>query len=268
MVQRLKSVIIWAAILLLILFWLPLLAVRRLFDRDPALYRTGRLFRKLGYSISKVNPNWKVRIEGRTDLDDRHPYVVVSNHLSNADIPVISNLPWEMKWVAKKELFRLPVAGWMMRMAGDISVDRSSATKRVGVFKKCKKVLEQNVSVMFFPEGTRSRSGKMNKFAPGAFELAIREKVPVVPIAIDGTQGCLPKKTWVFEPDVYVKMKILDPIDTSGMSKDQGIELMNLVRERIVAQLAEWRGVPEYEVDATLKPPNDLPRSQDDDTGL
>jgi 1-acyl-sn-glycerol-3-phosphate acyltransferase len=257
MMQRLKSVIIWAAILLLIVSWLPILAVRRLFDRDPMRYKTGRLFRKLGYFISKVNPNWKVSIEGRTDLDDRHPYVVVSNHLSNADIPVISNLPWEMKWVAKKELFKLPVAGWMMRMAGDISVDRSSATKRVGVFKKCKRVLDRKVSVMFFPEGTRSRSGKMNKFAPGAFELAIREQVPVVPIAIDGTQGCLPKKTWVFEPDVDVKLKILDPVDTSGMTKDQGIELMNSVRSRIAAQIAEWRDVPLHEVDALLTPPND-----------
>ncbi len=256
MAQRLKSVIIWAAIILLILFWLPLLAVQRLFDRDPVRYKTGRLFRKLGYSISKVNPNWKVSIEGRTDLDDRHPYVIVSNHLSNADIPVISNLPWEMKWVAKKELFKLPVAGWMMRMAGDISVDRSSATKRVGVFKKCKKVLDNNVSVMFFPEGTRSRSGKMNKFAPGAFELAIMEQVPVVPIVIDGTQGCLPKKTWVFEPDVYVKMKILDPVDTTGMNKDQGLELMNIVRDQIVAQLAEWRDASASEVDATIRNPN------------
>jgi 1-acyl-sn-glycerol-3-phosphate acyltransferase len=252
MMQRIKSVIIWAAIITLIVLWLPLLAIRRLFDRDPSLYKTGRLFRKLGYFISKLNPNWKVSIEGRTDLDDRHPYIVVSNHLSNADIPVISNLPWEMKWVAKKELFELPVAGWMMTMAGDISVDRSSTAKKVGVFKKCKRVLDQKVSVMFFPEGTRSRSGKLNKFAPGAFDLAIREQLPVVPIVLDGTQGCLPKKTWVFERDVYVKMKILDPVETAGLSKDQGEELMHEVRSRIARQLAEWRQIPVEEVDSTL----------------
>jgi 1-acyl-sn-glycerol-3-phosphate acyltransferase len=252
--QRVKSVIIWAAIILLIIFWLPLLSIRRLFDWDPVRYRTGKLFRKLGYFISRVNPNWKIQIEGWSDINDRNPYVIVSNHLSNADIPVISNLPWEMKWVAKKELFNLPIAGWMMKMSGDISVDRGSSNKRVGVFKKCKYYLDNKVSVMFFPEGTRSRSGKLNKFAPGAFELAIREKVPVLPIVLDGTQECLPKKTWVFEPNVHVKMKVLEPIETSGFDFEDGIELMNNVRTRIAEQLAEWRGKDISEVDSTLVP--------------
>ncbi|PWN07030.1 lysophospholipid acyltransferase family protein [Rhodohalobacter mucosus] len=239
--QQVKSFFIWAAIVLLIVFWVPLLAVRRLFDREPTHYKTGRLFRKLGHTISRINPNWHIRVEGRTDLDDRHPYVVVSNHLSNADIPVISNLPWEMKWVAKKELFSLPFAGWMMRMAGDISVDRSSATKRVGVFKKCSYYLSRNVSVMFFPEGTRSRSGKLNRFAPGAFDLAIRENVPVVPIVLDGTRECLPKNTWIFKPGVEVRMKILDPVPVEGFGEKDGKELMNTVRQMIASQLAEWR---------------------------
>ncbi|WP_069131035.1 lysophospholipid acyltransferase family protein [Rhodohalobacter halophilus] len=243
MMQRIKSLLIWAGIVLLILFWLPLLAIIRLFDRDPVRYRTGKWFRKLGYFISKVNPNWNVAIEGGDDIDDRHPYVMVSNHLSNADIPVISNLPWEMKWVAKKELFSLPVAGWMMKMAGDISVDRSSSNKRIGVFKRCKYYLDRNISVIFFPEGTRSRTGTINRFAPGAFDLAIREQVPILPIALDGTQGCLPKKSWVFKPDVYVKMKILDPISTEGLTKEDANELRDRVRYAIADQVAEWRGV-------------------------
>ncbi|MDX1591846.1 MAG: lysophospholipid acyltransferase family protein [Balneolaceae bacterium] len=253
--QQLKSILIWAAIILLIVIWVPLLAIRRLFDRDPARYRTGRWFRKLGYAISRVNPNWNVQIEGRVDIDDRHPYVVVSNHLSNADIPVISNLPWEMKWVAKKELFKLPFAGWMMRMAGDIPVDRSSSKKRVGVFKQCSFYLKENVSVMFFPEGTRSRSGKLNKFAPGAFDLAIREQIPILPIVIDGTQSCLPKNTWVFEEDVYVKMKILDPVPVQGLDIGDGKELMKRVRSTIASQLCEWRNEPLHKVDATVKEP-------------
>lgn len=249
---RVKSVLIWLAIILLILFWLPFLALRRLFDFDPVRYKTGKLFRKLGYLISKVNPNWKIEIEGDKLIDHRNPYVVVSNHLSNADIPVISNLPWEMKWVAKKELFNLPVAGWMMKMAGDISVDRASSNKRIGVFLRCKYYLDRKVSVIFFPEGTRSRSGKINKFSPGAFELAIRESIPVLPIAIDGTQECLPKKTWVFKQNVHVKMKILNPIDTSILDENNGIELMNHVRSLISDQIAEWRGVEIAEVDANL----------------
>ena len=249
--QRLKSVFIWAAIILLIIFWLPLLAIKRLLDTDPVHYKTGKLFRKLGFFISKVNPNWKIEIEGEANIDDRNPYVVVSNHLSNADIPLISNLPWEMKWVAKIELFKLPVTGWMMKMSGDIPVDRSSKNKRAGVFLRCKYYLDRKVSVMFFPEGTRSRSGMLNKFSPGAFELAIREKIPVLPIVLDGTQDCLPKKNWVFKPDVHIKMKILEPIDTTGYTIESGIELMEFVRSKIALQIAEWRELPVTEVDAT-----------------
>lgn len=241
-------------IILLIIFWLPLLFIRWIFDRDPAKYKTGRLFRKLGYAISRINPNWNIMLEGHENIDDRQPYIMVSNHLSNADIPVISNLPWEMKWIAKIELFKLPLVGWLMKMAGDISVDRSSASKRLGVFKQCLYYLNKNVSVIFFPEGTRSRSGKLNKFAPGAFDLAIRENVPILPIVVDGTQGCLPKKTWVFKPNVYVKLKVLDPVDTTDYTKKDSRRLMQTVRRNMAEQLAEWRQVELREVDATIPP--------------
>ncbi len=248
MMQRIKSLFIWTGIILLILFWLPLLALIRIFDRNPVRYRTGKWFRKLGYLISKVNPTWNVEIEGGETIDDRNPYVMVSNHLSNADIPVISNLPWEMKWIAKKELFGLPIAGWMMKMSGDISVDRSSSNKRIGVFKQCKYYLDKNISVIFFPEGTRSRTGKVNRFAIGAFDLAIREQKPILPIALDGTQDCLPKKSWVFLPDVYVRMKVLDPVSTAGMEKEDALKLVEDVRRSIAAQIADWRGVSVDEV--------------------
>ena len=169
--------------------------------------------------------------------------------MSNADIPVISNLPWEMKWVAKKELFDLPIVGWMMRLAGDISVSRGSKKQALMVFKKCKFYLDNKTSVMFFPEGTRSRTGNLTRFASGAFDLAIREKMPVLPLVLDGTQGCLPKKSWVFEKDVHVKLKILDPISTEGYEKGESSELMKTVREQMAKQLATWRGVDITEVD-------------------
>lgn len=257
--QRTASVCIWAGIFLLIIIWLPLLAVRWLFDRDPFKYKTGRLFRILGLAISRINPNWKISLSGYTDIDDRRPYIIVSNHLSNADIPVISNLPWEMKWVAKKELFELPVLGWMMNMARDISVDRTATGKKLSVFKKCRSALHHQVSVFFFPEGTRSRSGKLQKFSPGAFNLSIKEQIPILPIVLDGTQGCLPKKTWVFKPNVHVQLKVLEPVDPAGFGSDgNGVaELMKTVRNSIADQLMEWRGKPRHEVDATLRSPQD-----------
>lgn len=250
--QKLFSVLIWAGIVLLVIFWLPAMAVIRLFDRDPVRYSTGRFFRRLGSAISRVNPNWKITIEGEKDIDGRHPYIVVCNHLSNADIPLISNLPWEMKWVAKKELFELPFLGWMMKMAQDISVDRSSSNKRIGVFKSCSFYLNHNCSVMFFPEGTRSRDGRMKRFSLGAFDLAIKKNIPILPLVIDGTQDCLPKKDWVFTTDAYVTLKVLDPIITDNLNEDDSIELMEHVRGKMLTQLSAWREQPLSAIDATV----------------
>ncbi len=252
MLQKFFSMLIWAGIALLVLIWLPILGICRLFDRDPTRYRTGKTFRKLGFFISRINPNWIINIEGADHLDDRTPYVVVSNHLSNADIPLISNLPWEMKWVAKKELFDVPVLGRMMSMSGDISVDRASSNKRAGIFARCSFYLKRKCSVMFFPEGTRSRTGLLNSFSPGAFDLAIQENVPILPIVIDGTQDCLPKKTWVFKRAVQIKLKVLSPVDTSDLKSKDAKALMNRVRSSIADQLAEWRNQPLHEVDSTV----------------
>ncbi len=251
MMQKLFSVLIWAGICGLVLVWLPMLALVQLFERDPVHYRTGKLFRKLGFAISKINPNWNINITGHTDIDDRNPYIMVSNHLSNADIPLISNLPWEMKWVAKKELFDVPVLGWMMRWARDISVDREGSNKRMEVFNQAVQFLDYNCSVMFFPEGTRSRDGKLKRFSLGAFDLAIEKGVPILPIVIDGTQECLPKKTWVFTKDVYIKMKVLPPVDTTGLTDEDVMGLMDRVRGEIAAQLAEWRKAPMSKIDST-----------------
>ncbi|HYW34279.1 MAG TPA: lysophospholipid acyltransferase family protein [Balneolaceae bacterium] len=250
--NAIKSIAIWICEVMLVLIWLPMLAVRRLFDRDPALYNTGRFFRKLGKAASKVNPRWNVHIEGYEGIDDRHPYVMVCNHLSQADIPVISNLPWEMKWTAKKSLFDIPVLGWMLKIAGDIPIERSRS-QSIGAFRQASRYLRKNCSVMFFPEGTRSRTGKLNRFARGAFELAIREQVPILPMAIDGTQGCLPKKSWKFGPRNDINLKILDPISTEGLSTDQVNELTEKVRSVILTQLSEWRNKPVSQIDGMLK---------------
>lgn len=249
---RLFSAWIWFSITLLVLVWLPVLAIVRLTDRSDARYKTGRAFRKLGLAISRINPNWKITMEGYEGINDRTPYIVVCNHLSNADIPLISNLPWEMKWVAKKELFDLPIVGRMMKLAGDISVNRAEKNKKDRLFEQCRYYLDRHCSVMFFPEGTRSRTGKLGKFAPGAFELAVKENIPVLPLVIDGTQDCLPKKNWVFKRDVYINLKVLDPVMPGKDGPERSVDLLQTVRNQIAGQLAEWRGVDVSEVDATV----------------
>lgn len=246
-----KSILLWIGVLSLILLWLPLLAVVRLTDRDPARYRTGRMFRRLGKWITKINPAWKITIAGRVDLDDRSPYVVVSNHLSNADIPVISNLPWEMKWVAKQVLFKVPVVGWMMKLAGDIPVDRTDPRRQISTMKNAVYYLRNNCSVMFFPEGTRSRSGKLGRFTKGAFHLAVKQNIPVVPLVIDGTQNCLPKNSWKFGDAPHIRLKVLDPVSTNELDADEVDALMEEVRNMILNQLSEWRGAEPELIDAT-----------------
>lgn len=249
MIDSLKSIFIWLGIVALILIWLPLLAIRRFFDRDQAFYYTGRLFRKLGKAISRVNPNWQITISGNAEINDREPYIMVCNHLSQADIPLISNLPWEMKWVAKKELFELPVVGWMMKLAGDIAVDRRSPHRKVDTFRQAKYYLERNCSIMFFPEGTRSRTGQLQKFSNGAFELAITNNVPLLPMVIDGTQNALPKKSWKFENARHISLKILDPIATEDLDKSDIAGLNRQVRDQIMHQLAQWRNQEPEKID-------------------
>lgn len=243
-----RSALTWAAIAGLVLAWLPLLAVVRVFDRDPAHYATGRLFRTLGLLITRVNPAWRVERTGRLPANPRHPYVVVSNHQSSADVPVISTLPWEMKWVAKAVLFRLPVVGWLMRLAGDIPVERGDAASRARVLARAQQYLERRCSVMFMPEGTRAKDGRVRAFQDGAFRLAIEAGVPVLPLAVDGTADALPKHGWKFGP-VRCRLHVLDPIPTEGLALSDAPALRERVRQAILAQIAAWRGVSREVVD-------------------
>ena len=243
-----RSALIWAAEITLILLWLPLMAVSRLFDRAP-FYRTGYLFRRLGWLMTKVNPGWQIQVD-RTGFppNPRAPYVVVSNHQSNADIPVVSNLPWEMKWVGKKELFDVPVVGWMMKLSADIPVDRSDPRSRSSVLLRAKRVLDQKCSVIFFAEGTRSKDGRLCPFKDGAFRLAIDAGVPVLPVALDGTAHALPKHGWKFGPAVQVHLKVLAPIPTTGLTHADVPALRDRTRQAIAEQIAAWRGVSAAEV--------------------
>lgn len=252
--KSIQSALIWTANGLLVLLWLPLLAIVRLFDRDPAHYATGRVFRFIGNLFTRTNPLWRVHVEGDFPDDPRHPYVVVSNHQSNADIPVISRLPWEMKWVAKAELFRLPIVGWLLRLAGDIAVDRRDSKSRARVLVAARRYLRDRCSVMFFPEGTRSRDGRVRSFAPGAFRLAIDAGVPILPLAVDGTRDALPKHGWRFGNAIDARLCVLPPVSTEGLTTRDADALRDRVRQSIVAQIAAWRGTSPDAVDALAQP--------------
>jgi len=249
--STLVTIWVWTAIVTLMVLWLPIMAITRFFDRDPGLYRSGLMLRRLGRAMTYVNPFWQIELDGEFPENPRNPYVCVSNHLSQADPPIISLVPWEMKWVGKAELWKLPVAGPLMRMSGDIPVDRRDRESRANVLTAARQYLEDKCSVMFFPEGTRSRDGKVHRFVDGAFRLAIKTGVPVLPIVVDGSRRALPKHSIWFEPNPEtIRVRVLPPVETDGYTVDEARDLQRKVRDQIVAQLAEWRGVSPDEVDA------------------
>jgi 1-acyl-sn-glycerol-3-phosphate acyltransferase len=141
-----------------------------------------------------MNPLWTVRVSGREHIERGRAYVMVANHLSLVDVFVLHRLHRHFKWVSKAENFALPLIGWNMRLNGYVPLRRGDKHSVAEMFARCRHVLAQGSSVMMFPEGTRSRTGTLGAWKLGAFELAKAADVPVLPIAIQGTQTALPAK--------------------------------------------------------------------------
>ncbi len=233
------SVWSWFVFGLCVALWLPMMAVVWLVTApfDPPRYWTGYLFRRLPVVHQKLNPMWRFNVTGTMPADPRNPYVVVSNHESFADILLISHLPWEMKWLSKEQLFRIPVAGWLMRLARDVELERGDRESAVAAMAECRVRLDQRVSVMIFPEGTRSTTGDLLPFKDGAFRLAIEAGVPILPLAVHGTETALPKHDWRFGRST-AELCVLEPIPTEGRTLDDLDALKAETRVAIVAALA------------------------------
>ncbi len=209
-----------------------LLLVTLPFDRNRTV--AGRFLRIVGVLITKTFPPWRLRVEGRWPPGG--PFVVVANHQSMLDILLLSRLPREMKWVAKEELFGIPLVGWMLRMSGDIRIRRGDAESGGEALGVAKAYLARGMNVMMFPEGTRSATGKLLPFKKGAFRLAIEAGVPVLPVAVNGTAQGMPKGgPWV-RPCRAVA-RLLEPVAVAGLGADDAIVLRDTVRERIAAAL-------------------------------
>lgn len=232
--QRLISAWVWLATGALVLLWLPWLGLVFLATalRDPGRYAVGRWFRRAAMASVVVNPLWKFTTSGLRIRDPRRPYVAVSNHESMADIFLISHLPWEMKWLSKASVFSLPVMGWMMRMAGDIAVRRGERASRAEALEQCRDRLRKGVSVMIFPEGTRSRTRELLPFKDGAFRLAIETSCPILPLVVAGTRGALPKGSLLIGR-ARAEVRVLDPISTEGLAPEDAPALRERVRSLI-----------------------------------
>ena len=237
------SVWSWFVFGLCVLLWLPMMSVVWLVTApfDPPRYWTGYLFRKLTVVHQTLTPLWTFRTAGTMPENPRNPYVMVANHESFVDILLISHLPWEMKWLSKKEMFKIPVAGWLMRLARDIELERGDSRSAGAAMEKCKERLGQRVSVMIFPEGTRSSTGELGQFKDGAFRLAIEAGVPILPLAVHGTRTALRKNDWRYGRSV-AEVRVLEPVSTEGMTLEDVPELRERVRDLIAAQVTQMSG--------------------------
>jgi 1-acyl-sn-glycerol-3-phosphate acyltransferase len=181
----------------------------------------------------------QVTVKGMENLEPGRPYIFASNHQSQFDIFSMQGcFEFDFRWMAKKELFQIPLFGHAMRMAGYIPVDRSHGRKAMKSLVEAAERIASGTSVIIFPEGTRSRDGKLHEFKTGGMVLAIKSGVPVVPVAIKGTYEVLPKRSLFAKPG-RVSIRVGRPIDTSGYTVKQKQELAEHLHGEVAKLLAD-----------------------------
>jgi 1-acyl-sn-glycerol-3-phosphate acyltransferase len=184
-----------------------------------------------------LNPAWPLRLEGRERIRPDETYVMVANHLSLLDILVLFRLFTHYKWVSKIENFRVPFIGWNMRLNRYIELKRGDRTSVVQMMEACEVTLAEGNSILMFPEGTRSPSGKLRTFKPGAFELALRARRPILPIVIRGTSDALPKRGFVLRGRHPIHVRVLEPIPWEKFQDRTATALTAEVHALIAAEL-------------------------------
>ena len=178
-----------------------------------------------------------MHLKGTENLKKDQPYILVSNHASILDIPaIISAAPFPVRFLAKKSLLWYPIFGWFLYLSGHILIERESARSALRSLKKASFLLKNGISIIVFPEGTRSPDGVVKEFKRGAFLLAQHSKFPVIPVSIAGTYEMLPRQGWWFRPGT-IHMRMGEPIPTRNLSHQELRDLMRKVRETIIENL-------------------------------
>jgi 1-acyl-sn-glycerol-3-phosphate acyltransferase len=181
-----------SASLLILLLFIPVLVISGLFKRDGFIYTAGRLVIRAALKILGV----KTLVRGLDTIDFSVPPIIVSNHLSNLDGPLLMTvLPVNPRVLIKAEVRKVPMVGWVMKLADFVFVDRSSAPRRQEALAEAiEKIQRKRYSFLVFPEGTRSRDGTMRDFKKGSFLIALKAGVPVLPVKISGTRRLWPRE--------------------------------------------------------------------------
>ena len=202
-----------ASLFTVLLFLVMLLVTAATFPFDTRRRRQHALCFWWSDAVIGANPYWEVAVQGLEHIDRDRTYVIVANHQSVADIVLLFQTRMQFKWIAKDSLFRIPFLGWCMSLARHVRLRRARLSGIRGAYQEASAWIDQGMSVMFFPEGTRSASGEMRDFHAGPFKLALRKSVAVLPIAIHGTAKAVPKGKWLFNPGGTVSLTVLPALE-------------------------------------------------------
>jgi 1-acyl-sn-glycerol-3-phosphate acyltransferase len=205
------------------------------FDRERFVIHWILMYQSL--ILVSLMPIWKIKIEGREKAVKGTTYVIISNHQSLLDILLINCLRLRFKWISKIENIKLPFLGWYLRMAGYITIDRGNEESKIEMLEKSSACLKRNISIMLFPEGTRSPDGKIGFFKRGAFQLALEASVPILPILINGTGGILPKHGLIFNSGHNITVRMLDPVLPESFGTDNFDELAGRFNSLLVNEM-------------------------------
>jgi 1-acyl-sn-glycerol-3-phosphate acyltransferase len=201
-----------------------------------------------GRFVYRINQLWtwvilrvggiKLQVKGLENVDLGGRYIFMVNHQSNVDIPVLIQglLGFQLRWIAKRELLRVPFFGWAMWATKHIVVDRSDPLDAVRSLARAKDRLAAGLSIVVFPEGTRSRDGKLLRFKKGGFLLAVETRTTVVPVTINGSARVLPAGAWRLRPGI-VEVVVDKPVPVEGFRPGNLRHLSEQVRNRIAANL-------------------------------
>lgn len=230
------SIVVWATgVFLTIILFLAMLLITLVFypfDRKRKLAHAQCYW--WADALTALNPYWKVSVSGLENIDKRKTYVIVVNHQSLADIIILYKTKMQFKWVAKESLFKVPFIGWCLSLAKHIRLSRGKYSSIKKVYRESAGWLRNNVSVLFFPEGTRSETDEMKEFQNGAFKLALREKKPILPIVLSGTRDAIPKGSWIFATRASCTLKVLQPIDSTTFGFNEFDRLKDAARSRFL----------------------------------
>lgn len=219
-----------------LLLWLLALA----FDRRRLMNNRWMVIQ--GIVLTKMSPFWKVIVDGREKLDQKQAYIIIPNHQSLLDIVFFNMLRHRLRWVSKIEIFRVPLVGWEMKMVKYIELIRGNKASVIKMMEKCVESLQDGISVVIFPEGTRSLTGAIGKFKSGAFQLAVKTDKPLLPVLIDGTGEIMPKKGGIiFRNRRIVRIRVLDPIFPGQFGTGDPEELASRVQAMMVTAMNQLR---------------------------